>query len=259
MKKLFIIGNGFDLYHGFNTSYKSFYKYIKSQNQQFFKMNCKVFLGQFKPTDRLWSVFEEEISAFDYNQFVLEDDIYNDQTNQIELAKLSVVKANIKVWKILLDHLFREWIKTTVLNVDLSGKRFKDDSVFMNFNYTDTLQRLYQVNDNKILYIHNSIKDDNLIYGHGVKFNFEEMLEHYGLVKDGIAEFTEMQLRDIDVQFTVGRSLFKDVQKIIESHREFEKTIKGVNEIIVIGHSMSEVDFPYFEWIRDCLPKQSGL
>lgn len=107
--------------------------------------------------------------------------------------------------------------------------------------------------------IHNSINDDNLIYGHGVNFNIEEMVEHYGLVKDGIAEFTEMQLRDIYVQFTVGKLLYKDVKKNIEAHKDFEKKISEVKTVIVIGHSMSDVDFPYFNWIRNCLPNAKWI
>ena len=43
----------------------------------------------------------------------------------------------------------------------------KNNSVFINFNYTQTLENLYAILSSNILYIHGcAVKNDKLIFGH---------------------------------------------------------------------------------------------
>ena len=56
-KQLFIIGNGFDLYHGLNTTYKSFYQHLKTRNKPIFTVTASVCFDQCDETDRLWNQF----------------------------------------------------------------------------------------------------------------------------------------------------------------------------------------------------------
>jgi len=49
--------------------------------------------------------------------------------------------------------------------------RFYPESLFINFNYTDTLEELYGIPKSNILYLHNNANDysGDLIFGHAKK------------------------------------------------------------------------------------------
>lgn len=59
--KLYILGNGFDIAHGFNTKYQDFRKYLidKGRND---------ILGLF-PDEEMWSNFEYNVCAIDHYVF----------------------------------------------------------------------------------------------------------------------------------------------------------------------------------------------
>ncbi len=54
--------------------------------------------------------------------------------------------------------------------------RIDSDSIFISFNYTETLQKYYGIDDRQILYIHGKASSNQqLILGHGIDpINFEE-------------------------------------------------------------------------------------
>lgn len=65
---------------------------------------------------------------------------------------------------------FREWVEQ-LENPDVSCKIPMDtnDSMFLTFNYTDTLETLYCVPEKSILYIHGKAdRGERLILGHGL-------------------------------------------------------------------------------------------
>ncbi len=247
---LYIIGNGFDLYHGLDTTYKSFYNYFKKADKELFNMTCGLLMDQFNENDRLWSNFEEELGEFNYMDFVMQEGKYDDK------ADIHKVEPHIKLWKAKLDTVFKSWIISTVGALKLKRSLFGEDDIFLNFNYTDSLQKIYGVNEKQILYIHNSIKDKELIYGHGQNYIYEELLQSYGLVKGEIIEYyDEAQLRDVWILYKIGSLLKKDVEEVISSHNSFVKRLKGIKNIIVIGHSLSDIDLPYFKWINQNVGK----
>ncbi len=53
-KKLFIIGNGFDRFHGIQSSYGKFRDYLEEENEDKFLQG----ISQFIDWDDLWSNFE---------------------------------------------------------------------------------------------------------------------------------------------------------------------------------------------------------
>ena len=62
----------------------------------------------------------------------------------------------------------------------LSNKKIKLDknSKFLNFNYTNTLEKIYNIEPYNIIYIHNSVHNqENIILGHGIDpSNFEKQI-----------------------------------------------------------------------------------
>lgn len=51
-------------------------------------------------------------------------------------------------------------------------------------------------------------------------------------------------------------STYKKTQEIIRKNNHFFKSLKSVKNVLVLGHSMSKVDFPYFKKIIDCIDKE---
>ena len=60
---LYIIGNGFDLYHGLPTSYGHFSDYVKEHDNELAELVEKYYFH--KINSDFWSDFEENLSGLD--------------------------------------------------------------------------------------------------------------------------------------------------------------------------------------------------
>lgn len=60
---LYIIGNGFDLYHGLPTSYGNFRDYVKEHDAKLYDLVDKYFL--YNTNSDFWSDFESNLGNFD--------------------------------------------------------------------------------------------------------------------------------------------------------------------------------------------------
>lgn len=150
-------------------------------------------------------------------------------------------------------------------NIDCAKLDIQQDALYLSFNYTDTLERYYGVSQSHICYLHGKAgADNNLMIGHGVNpHGFEEesqpvseyemldqlsgkepyedpKVDHYSLscdlVKESINEYWSKS--------------FKDTKDNISKHEKFFQQCEEVHQITVMGHSLSEVDLPYFKEIK---------
>ena len=137
------------------------------------------------------------------------------------------------------------------------------DTFFINFNYTKTLENLYGVSPKKILHIHGCVdSDEDFILGHGkdfqeiykmnhvespkptVSLSEEEMSEYYDSIF-GSQEHEKLALE------SAIRGIFsqkKPVHDIIRKNIQYFESIKVVRIVYVYGLSLSDVDMPYFEY-----------
>lgn len=148
----------------------------------------------------------------------------------------------------------------------------KENAFFTNFNYTDTLKRVYNVTDDKILYIHGNVtKGTELIVGHNR--TYEEINSEY---KIEIPEPPE-NLCDIDLEDWYNHiseegetyeyrsvreevvsqisSLRKDTTDIIPKNKGVFESLCGVNHIYVYGFSFSPIDTPYLDEVLSHIDK----
>ncbi|CCL08518.1 conserved hypothetical protein [Clostridioides difficile CD002] len=139
-----------------------------------------------------------------------------------------------------LHKYFYEWINT--IQIDKKVKRKIDfynlinsnDSIFINFNYTKTLELLYEVNSSKIFHIH-GIQGGNIVLGHGD----EEMEIDYSIYVG--SEY---------ILESVYESLKKDTNKVIvENENFFDSLVEKIDKIYSFGFSFSEVDLIYIRKI----------
>ena len=47
----------------------------------------------------------------------------------------------------------------------------------------------------------------------------------------------------------------KETHKIISKHKSFFNSIKEIKNIVILGHSLADVDMPYFDKIMNCVDK----
>ena len=131
------------------------------------------------------------------------------------------------------------------------------DYKVLNFNYTEFIETLYGAKRENICYIHGCRKteqgkrSDGIILGH--KPGMEE--EQWDKVELKPYKFKNPYKRYImeSALETAAReaswyddSTTKKCSDIIKAHNEFFERVSGFETIFVIGHSLSEVDYPYF-------------
>ncbi|TAX46510.1 hypothetical protein ELI01_30455 (plasmid) [Rhizobium leguminosarum] len=249
---LYIVGNGFDLHHGIPSSYKAFGEYLRNSDAKTYEVVAKYFTVDAE----FWAEFEDRLASFDIDSLIEDasnflvgygaedwsDAYHHDYQYEIEQA-VEAISTTLRL-------RFAEWIRQLPIPSasDIAGQRVPVDpsAVFLNFNYTPSLQRLYGVPDGNVLHIHGAAADptDTLILGHGWEpdpnpdpYRFEQDPE------DADIRVIEGQ-RLVDDYF---RHTFKPTSKVIENNAVFFAGLPDVDRIIVMGHSVSDVDHPYFD------------
>lgn len=250
--KLYIVGNGFDIYHGIPSRYSDFKNYLKFHDHLLLE-NVEKYL----PVEDNWCNLELAFAYIDVDYLIEEalqflqsysaeewsDSFHHDY--QYELDKVvSDLSSNLKSY-------FCQWINQLELPApeSLINKvvGVNKSAIFLSFNYTQTLQHVYNVNDDNILHIHGKVGQDEseIVLGHS--WNPEIIPDLNDIPNPEDMDTRIMEGNDI-INSYFGKT-FKPSAKIIESNIDFFSNLKGVTKIFVLGHSLSEVDLPYFEEI----------
>ena len=285
IKTLYIIGNGFDLHHGLDTKYQTFAKYLAEENNEIYDLLLTYYalpdISKNPASDSdyaEWANFESSLANLDYNQ-VLAD-------NSDAIANPFSADFRDRDWhtyQIYMEEIIEKLTKRLTYSFNLfilkinypkiiHDKKIKliPDSLFINFNYTDTLERFYNIDNNQICYIHNkSINEDSqIILGHGTcPSNFEEKQPKppEDLDEEGLEEWEQYLSDQYDYSYETAKSeilsyytkAFKDTQTIIKKNIDFFEQSNGVKKVFVLGHSISPVDFEYFKLIIKQIDKNA--
>lgn len=164
--KLAIIGNGFDLNHGYRTDYQTFAVNTEHPSLERFKSYCDTQQIQ------TWYSFEENIRILSERFFLKSMSEYCDfDDNRKEVQELTEVFEDIHI-------LLREYLSS-----EIGAKPFEKnpcierylnaDSVVINFNYTDTAERYTP----HVRYVHGSLKENDILLGYD--FREEPCLAQY--------------------------------------------------------------------------------
>jgi hypothetical protein len=100
------------------------------------------------------------------------------------------------------------------------------------------------VPDSNILHIHGKV-DKKIIFGHGR--NIESSKEEYQSDEPWFDETTK------EVGEVLG-IFHKPVDKILDEHRAWLEGQNNIENIVIIGHSVNEIDIPYFQCILNAYP-----
>ncbi len=254
-KRLYIIGNGFDIFHGIKSKYSDFKDFVKKQNRNLFDA-----LEEYFNSDELWADFEETLAYIDMDKIV--DDASDflisyaaeDWSDAYHHDYQYEIRRVINIVTVDLKKIFTRW----VLELDIPTSKklpLPKSSTYLTFNYTKTLEKNYQIPSANIVYIHNKAVDENstLILGHSrqptQKISFNE----------------EIDMEDEDVRIAEGHQIlnnyflrtYKNTETIISEKQSFFNQIKNIDEIYVFGHSISTVDQKYFEKILSVVSKNA--
>lgn len=187
-----------------------------------------------------WSKYEEILGYLDYDS-VLDNDMndYGDDDDEwIQAYNNEDMCTNIFNSVLFAHNLFSDWIyyiqkKPAEINAKCNQLLSYPNTYFLNFNYTDTLEKYVGIKSSNITHIHGYANDnDNLIVGHHKfqKYNHE-------------SDPSKSKLNELD------EDLEKNVTNIIKENSPFFDSLHDITEIYFFGFSFGEVDLPYIEKI----------
>jgi len=276
MNRLYVIGNGFDLHHGIESSYKHFAYWLKKHDRDIFETYRRVC-----DYEALWQDFERGMAYVSRSYFLdmampflpsLKGREADDLTGA-EIFFSGDWGADFATNLITrLKMRFSQWIASIKIPADYRTHMINldRDARFLNFNYTDFLESQYGVEETKIQYIHGKRgrKPINLIVGHGENDGeifdrwYNKISRYRPIIKKGkkiyvptpylklyreptcyIPEYEHLTER-IEIYYEESR---KPVKKIIETLSAYFNSLHDVGQIEVMGFSFSPVDLPYMQ------------
>ncbi len=169
-------------------------------------------------------------------------------------------------------------------NIDLVDRKrllnFNNISKVVTFNFTDTVEDLYRIDSSDVLHIHGT---DCPIWGNvasrltkseDIIIDTENLYYDPPVVTE-VDEFGDTQIYsypsnvvDFKLALSMDESVDDFIKNVGETLNEFEKALSEpeleeflrdvssseIDRIFVIGHSLGEVDIPYFQLIADKFP-----
>ena len=292
MGTLYVLGNGFDICHGLDTSPERFLEILKSKEIYNETETAKIVFARYNV---LWSDYESCLADIDLEEIAEEQMIAPDYLSDHEYDRDGGI-FNMEQYTESLSWAIQESLELMVDNANraLVYKRpalrnfLNPNDAVLSFNYTSTLEQLYFIPENvQVCHIH-GFRDngEHLLFGFRDGISEEEYYNKY-FDKD-VIEKMQKQIKDIqeddtltedekesesqywhmcldnltghrnfyidtqrEVVYQFYQSLKKEIQ--IDKIRKFLENCKGIERVVVMGHSMSSVDGDYMEVIEEIL------
>ena len=173
--QIIIVGNGFDVNHGIPSSYAHFKTWLSNNDKELFD-----FLERYiDVAGDWWNDFERSLSEIDIPKLIRETPLEDKPVN----PRIPPSFSHPACWRLdsvrdAISLKFTEWVKT-LDGVEINKKiDLPEACLYISFNYTDTLEILYGIED--VLHIHGDVgKNDILIIGHGDTRDIERAKELY--------------------------------------------------------------------------------
>lgn len=248
---LFVIGNGFDLAHGIESSYWDFAQWVKAQGNNQLIGLMDIF---FSNNRSLWSDVETALGEYD------EEDILDycrpeegiDYDHMLR-SVAAVEDAPDFLFKPTLEEFlseYREWVDSIDISRATVNQELLPDYRYLTFNYTEMLEQIYGIPSTQVFHIHGSrLQHDDYILGHN---NFKD--EHLYDTLNGELYFEQDTKNKIISWMNV---LYKNTQGIIHRNQLFFDSLCNIKLVVVKGHSLYDVDWPYFDEIAKHVSKDA--
>lgn len=267
MAKLYVVGNGFDIYHGLDTRFSDFEIYLKNNNREVLDAIYRYYSSE--NDNDLWSKFEANLAYLDKDGLLDDLSQYLPVFSSEDFSWADYHAADFeseKTLKMLTSGLCAEFSRFILKAETKSISNCKlvhlhSGSKFVSFNYTRTLEKQYQIPSENILYIHGvADMEDQIILGHATDPSVfitqkVEATPPKGMTEEELENWHEEMSDSHDPQYdslvedvnSYFYSSFKDTNRIINECSDYFCKLNDVTEIYVLGHSMSDVDLAYFD------------
>lgn len=265
---LFIIGNGFDIMHGVPSSYWDFQKTLGKHSE--LRRHLETYL-KIEP-DKLWYNLEDSLSHINAGVMLDVMDMWLDifevyRHNAESMADLhcaiDTAMLPIQVITEQLPKRFRAWVESLRADGSKPCAHFLSaESTYLNFNYTDFLETLYGVSRPNITYIHGcrtkekGRSKEQLVLGHVPNVDYLEGYKPNPVMVPRYKDPRKQEILEYALGVGIGQwmSYYEQVftkhsPEIIQENLAFFRNTERFQDVFVIGHSLSKVDYPYFEEI----------
>jgi len=249
--QLIIVGNGFDVNHGIPSSYAHFKTWLSNTDKKLYD-----FLERYiDVAGDWWNDFERSLSEIDVPKLIRETPLVEKSPVDPRIPPSFSHPASWRLDSVrkAISQKFTEWVKT-MDSVEIKKKiELPEACLYISFNYTDTLERVYGIEESRNVYIHGKAsRGDELIYGHGKnQFVLEnDVMEKYHLHRSDDF-FTAGTYGNSESELTSHISYWQKPIQIGLYYDVLRPAVLGTNKVCVYGLSFSEVDYPYLQWIAE--------
>lgn len=255
--QLYVIGNGFDLWHGVPSGFEHFKAYVGASDSR-----IKEDVERYLAVGENWRDLETALASLDVDCIIDDMGQYMGNYGDDEWSDSGHHNFQYEVEKVV-DRLssqllvqFGYWIRSLPIpKFATSGvprlRTLDSFGAYLNFNYTPTLAELYAIPDERVLHIHGKASQPNaeLILGHGWKSEERQPLH------------CQRDEEDMDTRLIEAHGIledyfsrtFKPSERLIRENQSFFDQLGKVQCVHVLGHSLSDVDMPYLRALM-CVP-----
>ncbi len=291
IRRIVIVGNGFDMAHDLKTSYMEFVNKCKSEPisaiQEYDELMNTMGIYEDGTVDRepqTWYAFEKNFESIVRNLYM--DFHFNgNETNIIEYANSVFSKVEKQLFEYLKDEYFNNEESVKVNLKSSIQKYVNDDTLFISFNYTDTV-KLYT---NNYYYVHGCMTDDECIilgFADGTTSCLQsgEYLRYSKAVKKEYLEFVRfVHSKSLEISEEITNEIMHHIDTLFSSRGEYNLPLledgsydtkgmsvivrefaeynnfhgsaepydfKYVEEIVIAGHGL-ESDLPYLRTLGE--------
>ena len=242
-KTLVVIGNGFDLANGIESSYGNFKEWLQKNS----KHRLIGLMDTFFSNQRdVWGDIEKALGEYDEDsilEYCKPDENFDYDHPTRSMA--AVEDSPDWIFRPVLDEFleeFRNWVDSININDAEKVLDLPMECRYLTFNYTETLERVYSIPESNILHIHGSrLSDKEYIIGHN---NYRDPQDAYN---DESQMLYLQQTWSKIIEWMNG--LIKGSASIIHQNLDFFNSLSDIEQVVVYGHSFYEVDWPYLEEI----------
>lgn len=289
---LYIIGNGFDQHHDLPTGVDDFINFI---NENDIDENYYI-----SGVD--WNQYEEGLSCFDLNeiseQFIRYPDYLSDRESDRD-GVIFEIQQRTETMKTGFITALNEMIDASECIIEkgivhiANKKAFSEKSLILSFNYTSTIESLYELNDDSSLFhIHGFyLKKESLVFGYSQPDDSVlDDFESYNITIPGRnkqsrrkSSLIQETMEDEDFWECAAQQMAesedwpdyyvqKEYEELLNYYLSNKKNVRLeelqnwiepyigiIDKVVVLGHSMGMVDKPYFELIDEKLNPQSWV
>ncbi|EUB23289.1 bacteriophage abortive infection protein AbiH [Streptococcus sp. AS20] len=289
-RRLFVIGNGFDLHFGLPTKVSDFKDYLSYQNV-YSMGNAREVYDSYGVN---WSEFEKSLASISidciYEENAQGPDYLSDRESDRDGGIIEMVELTDQFLEAR-NNALNEMINNTESKIQSIQSPYRkslfNDSIIISFNYTSTLETLFDLQHSEVYHIHGYFPNqDKLIFGYKkeerslletnatIYSKFEE--EIYKISHDSKLSDNEKELKRDEIKFLYEDGYYDyylDQQReVVNSfYKSNKKTFRydelkafladyveqSIDEVVVLGQSMAEVDSEYMEIIEGVIkPKR---